>query len=464
MKITAKFPGLLLLMLFVYVSSYSQVTQLWGMCSYGTIAKKGSIFKINSDGTGFAMVHAFDSINGMYPQGSLCLAPNNKLYGMTSAGGSTNFGVVFKMDPVSGTFTKLLDFNNTNGGAAWGSFMLANDGKLYAGTGNNIIRLDPSTDIVTPVYTLTIAGGYGITDKLIQYTQNNKLFGLCAYGGANGKGTLFSFNILTNQYTKEYDFIAAEGSTPYGTLCEATDGNFYGLARDGGISNYGAFFRFNPASNAYTKLLDFNTTNGQWPWNSVIQTSPSKLYGMTGSGGSMGQGLIFSYDINTNTYADVYDFDIFTGSLPWGSFIKAANGFLYATTGLGGNQFAGTVFKFDYATNTHTMIHSFDTLEGLNPPGDLTEISSPSGIHSLTALNEISIRYIPINETLIFEIEKINGSTFDAEIINAFGETIWHKTINDRHNELPFTKASGVYFLKLSHFNEAWVKKFMVVH
>ena len=47
--------------------------------------------------------------------GSLIQASDEKLYGMTSLGGSSDYGVAFSYDPVTSTYTKLSDFNGDNG-------------------------------------------------------------------------------------------------------------------------------------------------------------------------------------------------------------------------------------------------------------------------------------------------------------------------------------------------------------
>ncbi len=91
----------------------------------------GTIFKINGDGTGFNSVFSFDATTGNVPRASLCLAPNGKLYGTTNAGGSQSVGTLFCFNPVGNVFTKIVDFNYTNGAYPWGSLTLANNGFLY---------------------------------------------------------------------------------------------------------------------------------------------------------------------------------------------------------------------------------------------------------------------------------------------------------------------------------------------
>ena len=39
-------------------------------------------------------------------------ASDGKLYGMTSQGGSSGYGVIFSFDPSSSTYTKLKDFDS----------------------------------------------------------------------------------------------------------------------------------------------------------------------------------------------------------------------------------------------------------------------------------------------------------------------------------------------------------------
>lgn len=71
---------------------------LYGMTPLGGInGTNGTIFKINADGTGYALLHRFGGLNGREPRGALLLS-GSTLYGMTSAGGSHNLGVIFALE------------------------------------------------------------------------------------------------------------------------------------------------------------------------------------------------------------------------------------------------------------------------------------------------------------------------------------------------------------------------------
>ena len=74
---------------------------LMGKTLYGTAPFEGSlnggtIFAINTDGTGFTLLHEFTSVDGFEPFAGLSLS-GNTLYGTTTMGGSSNAGVVFSL-------------------------------------------------------------------------------------------------------------------------------------------------------------------------------------------------------------------------------------------------------------------------------------------------------------------------------------------------------------------------------
>jgi hypothetical protein len=69
------------------------VTKLGG--SYGL----GEIFKVKPDGTGYTKLYDFNGSNGSKPTASLLL-DGGMLYGMTPTGGVNDKGVIFKMDTI----------------------------------------------------------------------------------------------------------------------------------------------------------------------------------------------------------------------------------------------------------------------------------------------------------------------------------------------------------------------------
>jgi hypothetical protein len=61
---------------------------------------------------------------------------------------------------------------------------------------------------------------------------------------------------------KHYSFDFAngtDGSGPYGTLVQGTDGNFYGVTKYGGANNYG--------------IVCYTIRNSTWRWIRLLSTS-----------------------------------------------------------------------------------------------------------------------------------------------------------------------------------------------
>src|SRR5439155_22369686 len=77
----------------------------------GSVA--GTVFKINTDGTGFAVLKMFtNSVDGRNPHGGLVLS-GSTLYGTTELGGSSGFGTVFKVNTDGSGYIVLKNFGET---------------------------------------------------------------------------------------------------------------------------------------------------------------------------------------------------------------------------------------------------------------------------------------------------------------------------------------------------------------
>ncbi len=67
----------------------------------------GVVFRVNGDGSGYAVLHSFKGADGMLPAGQLLLV-GTMLYGTTCAGGDYDCGVVFGLDSAVATPPLLL--------------------------------------------------------------------------------------------------------------------------------------------------------------------------------------------------------------------------------------------------------------------------------------------------------------------------------------------------------------------
>ena len=334
----------------------SDGTFLYGMTGYGGTSNAGTIFKILPDGSGFSKLWDFDVSNGAYTQNGSLLFDGTFLYGMTMAGGVNSEGIIFKILPDGTGFFKLWDFGGINGSFPYGS--LISDG--------------------------------------------NFLYGMTTSGGTNGDGTIFKILPNGTSFTKILDFDVLNGAFPRGSLF--FDGTFlFGMASQGGINSEGTIFKIFPDGTGFLKILDFElSTSGRYPLCSFISDG-TFLYGMTSSGGTTDNGTIFKIMPNGAGYLKLWDFNTSLGDGPEGSLISDGN-FLYGTTTHGGASYLGTVFKFGLnigisETNNETIFKIYP-----NPTNGLINVSVSSTGNRNVSITNIFGKVV-MNETLNFIAE-----------------------------------------------------------
>ena len=337
---------------------------LYGITGVETYS--GTIFSIDVKTKTYTKLKQFSGANGEDPNGSLIQATNGKLYGMTWGGGSYGGGVIFSFEPATNVFTKLKDFSGTEGFRPFGSLIQAKDGKVYGMTQTGIFSFDLTTNISTGlksfggIYSIDGAYPYG---SLVQ-ASDGKLYGMTSFGGSNNKGVMFSFDPVTNTFVKLKDFNGPDGDNPYGSLVQATDGKLYGMTREGGSYNRGVIFSFEPATNVFTKLKDLNAASGAYPYGNLFQAKDGKLYGVTSLGGVRNRGVIFSFNPITKAYTKLKDFNDADGILPLGSLIQASDGRLHGVTNFGGSNDLGVIFSFNPVTLGYEKIKDLDMTDG----------------------------------------------------------------------------------------------------
>jgi uncharacterized repeat protein (TIGR03803 family) len=87
----------------------------YGLTTMGGTADAGTIFEYDPVSNQYAKKYDFNFTDGNFPSGSLAIASNGKLYGMTISGGAANRGILFEYDWIQNQFTKKVSFDGTNG-------------------------------------------------------------------------------------------------------------------------------------------------------------------------------------------------------------------------------------------------------------------------------------------------------------------------------------------------------------
>lgn len=290
------------------------------------IALSGNVFAVNTNGTGFRVLHTFTSIpkdtnsDGALPRAKLLLS-GNTLYGTTVSGGIYGKGVVFKVNTDGGGFANLHSFRGPTGSAS---------GSEGAG----------------PRAELILVGGI--------------LYGTTAFGSAFDYGTLFKINTNGTGFSTIYNFTgAADGANPFGGLVSEED-MLYGATLNRGDSQNGTIFAVRTNGTGFVTLHSFSpivsgsTTNadGAHPSATMLFVG-NALYGTATSGGAAGNGTVFAVNRDGSNFTNIHSFTATAaeephangdGANPNGQLILADKT-LYGTTVRGGNRGYGVIFS-----------------------------------------------------------------------------------------------------------------------
>jgi uncharacterized repeat protein (TIGR03803 family) len=349
---------------------------LSGNTLYGTVeaggtlpAAAGSVFALNTDGTGFAVLHPFVgySNDGSGPKAGLVLS-GNTLYGTAYDVATGYNGTVFAVNTNGSDFTVLDTISNSING-------------------------------------MGVAGGLVLS--------GNTLYGTATYGGKSGSGTVFAVNTDGSDFTVLYSFTAdpsgtnSEGANPEASLL-LSGNTLYGTACHGGSSGNGTVFAFNTDNSSFTTLHSFTAltgganSDGAYPVSGLI-LSGNLLYGTASGGGSWGGGTVFAINTNDMSFTTVHSFGSSApsdGNTPLGGLILSGNT-LYGTTYYGGSSHIGMVFAVNTDGTAFTNLYSFTGLsDGRSPAAGL--ILSGDTLYGTTSYPEINLA--PGNPGTVFAL------------------------------------------------------------
>ncbi len=159
----------------------------------------------------------------------------------------------------------------------------------------------------------------------------------------NDNGTVYRIN-PGGMLTTLYSFGGSDGSSPYGTLVQGTDGSFYGTTFAGGAYGYGTVYRITPGG-VLTTLHSFDSQNdGSAPQGGLVMGGDGSLYGTTT--GETGTGLSTVFRITPDgILTTLHKFGFSDGTNPIAALVQASDGSFYGTTSSGGANSDGTVFR-----------------------------------------------------------------------------------------------------------------------
>jgi uncharacterized repeat protein (TIGR03803 family) len=458
---------------------------LYGTTSTGAITQantSGTVFRIAEDGSGFTVLHRFESYasfnilgqpvnaDGAGPEAELVEGSDLALYGVTRNGGPNGTGVVFRISRDGTQFRVLHAFGNvfrpirfdevgvtytlTGFDGAEDSTLVADpansgnrvarvvksasagpsagttvstganqtvDAIPFSATGTRMtVRVYPSkagvpvrlrvqdaadatrsveteatTTKVNEWETLTFdfanpATGTPSLNLAHTYNKVSIFFDFGRSGAAGGAGTYY-FDDVTFTGSGSASDANRDGIGPLGPLVAGPDGLLYGTTAAGGAGASGTVFRIDLVDGSkFATVHAFSATttsstgsainvDGASPVAGLADGGDSRLYGVTTTGGTAGNGTVFAIDPVGGVFSTLHNFDGTRGSRPT-SELLLAGGKLYGTTATGGSSATGvdtsfgTIFSISPDGTGFSSLRSFEGTNGSSPTGRLIQL------------------------------------------------------------------------------------------
>jgi uncharacterized repeat protein (TIGR03803 family) len=329
---------------------------LFGTTSLEGANGSGTIFSVSTDASdNFSLLHVCSTnyADGQNPSAILLLS-GNLLFGTTYGGGTNRYGTVFSLNTNDDSFHVIHNFTNSPDGA-------------YP---------------------------YGVMVLL-----NNTFYGTTSQGGTNSYGTVFSMGTNGSNFKILHSFTnSPDGEYPLAGLVYS-GGTLFGTTWRGGTKGYGTLFSLATNGAGFKVFHNFtNSPDGAYPQaDLILSSSGGTIYGVTGSGGTNNNGMVFSVNTNGNNLINLHSFSAAYYNNSVGAYtnidgagpdagMALAGDTLYGTAVGGGSGGNGTVFSISTNGNNFTLLHTFAAsqqitghlgftivvnADGANPEGDL---------------------------------------------------------------------------------------------
>lgn len=259
----------------------------------------GVLYRVNTNGSGFQVLHKFCSLANCADGGGGALLPNpdGNLYGASFSGGTgtscapyyQGCGTIFRVTPSTAAYKVVFTFNFTTVGAFPLGLSLAADGTFYglaSGTsGDELFHFIPAAGALHSVR-VNFPSFNGLPSRPagpLVFGPNGNLYGLYVIYAHNGEGLFEVQPDGSNLQLFPFYTTIAGGGSPDGLLL-ASDGNFW-VAESNGKTGYGDIITLSPLNGTVIQTLTpFGGSTGAYPAE-IIQAKDGTLWGSTYLGG-----------------------------------------------------------------------------------------------------------------------------------------------------------------------------------
>jgi uncharacterized repeat protein (TIGR03803 family) len=289
------------------------VTGGTGFCEGGC----GVTYKLTKSGGQWtqSVIHSFSGgDDGSGPGSPVVLDKDGNVYGTTPTGGADGFGTVYQLHHANGqwTFRVIHTFTGGADGSTGSAGRIAFDaaGNLYgvatAGGAHQagvVYKLTPTQSgewTQSTLYAFNDEPDSGFPYGGLVADKNHNLYGTTYYAGAHDVGTVYRLSLRNGTWVETglYSFKGgSDGGGPISTLVFDKAGNLYGTASEGGAAcNCGTIFKLSTAGGktSYSTAHRFTgLPDGAFPYDGMVMDSAGNLYGSTTQGGANDAGAIY---------------------------------------------------------------------------------------------------------------------------------------------------------------------------
>jgi uncharacterized repeat protein (TIGR03803 family) len=326
-------------------------------------------------------LHEFvQSTDGGAPVNSISLN-GNSLFGSTWVGGQDGGGTLWSLDTNSHSFSKLYDFRSIDGTGPIGGVTFG-ESKLFGTTyldgaygGGTVWSFDLVNGSFSKLHDLN--GDDGSFSNGDVAFDGDTLYGTTRTGGLHNRGTIWSFDLSGGVFTKLHDFTGSGiNSGPVGGILVQGD-KLLGTTYEGGTHGDGSIWSFDLENDSFTTLHNlWRGTDGEGASGDLTMDG-TKIFGTAASGGANGSGTLWEFDTSAAAFSVLHHFSSSTDGRVPRIDDTLRNGALFGVSIQGGANNDGTLWSFDTINSTFTTLHDFDSsIDGYEPNGGIALGSS----------------------------------------------------------------------------------------
>ena len=373
---------------------------VWGMTTFGGASDYGVIYKTDLNGQNQEIVYEWSNnnsgFNSQRPVLGLVDGKDGYLYGSTIAGGTSNNGVLFRINKLTNAYEELADLSSFNM-IKIGIAVDGTNGIIYgvapfgqATRYGSVFQYDINSGDLTNLFTWT-TDAEGLNSVGNPVLHNGLLLGVKSGGGQSSDGVLYAYNVADDSYNVLHHFNTnAGGAIPFFEF-EIINNSVIGTTHEGGAYGFGTIYSYNLSNNTFEILHDFNGIDGKGG-RSISRVNDQLLIGNTIDGGTNDEGVIFTYGLASGVYTKKIDLSVsVTGSNPETRLVKVSNNTFMGFTSNGTESGNGKHFTYDLSTNNISVNFSFDGANGHYPSYNTLVKASNDYIHIVSQPESITI-------------------------------------------------------------------------